>query len=101
VRSLFSEQNQLLVWTTCRNAAINGSRRSLFDQLSVINFTGPVVQYDNPIQLPFVLKPSMLTAFDVQHHARNRPSRPRSSVPTTLPLCGYQAGALQQLLHPW
>src|SRR5262249_5743387 len=43
----------------------NGSRRFLLDQLRVINLTGGVVQNDNQIELPFVLKPSMLAAVDV------------------------------------
>src|SRR5262247_1820866 len=77
-----------------------GSRRFLLDQLRVINLTGGVVQNDNQIQLPLVLKPSMLAAVDVEQHPRNRPTRPTPPVRAALPSCGDQTRRLQRLLHP-
>src|SRR5262249_45929344 len=52
------------------------------------------------IQLPFVLKPSMLAAVDVEQHPRNRPTRPTPPVRAALPSCGDQTRRLQRLLHP-
>ena len=41
----------------------------LMDQLRVIDLTGGIIQNHNQIQLPFILKPSMLATIDVQQHA--------------------------------
>src|SRR5262245_54457718 len=50
-------------------------------------------------RVPLLPHPLMLTGVDMQHHSRDRPARPTSSV--LAPLCGlHQSCQLQRLLHP-
>ena len=47
-----------------------------------------------------ILKPLVMAAVDMQHHARQRTTLPAFAVDASLRLPLHQAGALQRLLHP-
>jgi hypothetical protein len=66
------------------------------DELRVVDFAGRIVQDHDPVQLPFILKPTVLAAVHVQQHARNRAGADVDRV------CAGPGSApnLKSILHP-
>ena len=75
-------------------------RAFVSDQLGVVNLAGSVIQDHQQIQPSVILKPLMMTAIDMQQHARNRPAWSAFPVRFAIPALLDQTRTLQQVLHP-
>src|ERR1035438_4186535 len=74
--------------------------RLLLGQLRVVDLAGGVVQDHDQVVPTLILKPRVIAAVDVQHHARQGTSLTTLAVYSTLRLPLHQAGCLQRLLDP-
>src|ERR1017187_1408477 len=72
----------------------------LLDQLRVVDLAGGVVQDHNQVMPTLILKPLVMAAVDMQHHARQWAPLPALAMHAALGLPLHQAGPLESLLHP-
>src|SRR5258708_5401341 len=75
-------------------------RRFLFHQLRVIDLARGVVQNHDQVVPPFILKPLVAAAVDVQQHPRQRPPLAPFAMHPALAPPRHQPRSLQRLLHP-
>jgi hypothetical protein len=72
----------------------------LLHQLRIVDLAGGVIQDHDQVMPSLILKPLVMAAVDMQHHARQRTTLTALAMYTALPLPLHQAGTLQGLLDP-
>ena len=78
----------------------HGQGRLLFHQLGVVDLTAGIVENDQQVVPAIVVKPAMLTAIDVQQHARQGPPWSPLPVHPALAPTGNQSRPLQHPFDP-
>src|SRR5215472_14670026 len=99
-RSLYRHENHPFVSHDVSDGGHDRAGGFLIDQLRVVDFAGRIVQDHDQVQLPFILKPTVLAAVNVQQHAWNRSARPPAPMWTAFAPDRNQPRSLKRILHP-